>query len=258
MTHMEVKSVPIKKIDPPKISMRNNQDMDGIQQLAASMKKLGLIHPIILTPREDRYETIAGHRRTQAAALLKWTEIPARIITETADILEALKMHENLMRIDVTPLEEAEFLDALMQTHHISQKELAASIGRSPAYVCERLAMLNYPDELKAAVKDGSVPYSAARELIKIRDDDTRQSYIGHAVSGGINERTAADWRRTANQVSNINDIPAAPCNPKPTVHNATPDGYQCSLCGKYHPLDQTVMARMCHPCWNEVDKAAS
>lgn len=190
----EIQNLPLDQIDAPKIAMRSDVHDEGIEELVDSIKMIGLLQPIIVRAVGERFEVIAGHRRVVAARLAGLVTISA--IVRVADDAEAtvFKLHENLMRVDVSPIDEASFLARIMKEEGLDIKVMAALIRRSADYISSRLAILEYPDYLIEAIGEKQISLGAAEYLVKITDEQVRQNYVSYAISGGISVRRAIAW----------------------------------------------------------------
>jgi ParB/RepB/Spo0J family partition protein len=122
--------VPLAKIQP---SPRNpRRKIDGIAELADSLRAHGLLQPVVVRRRKDGYELIAGHRRVEAAKQLGWTEIAAVVRDEPDDAAYILTLVENLQREDLSPKEEAAALEVLMRERGWTTRQVGEAIKSRP------------------------------------------------------------------------------------------------------------------------------
>ena len=243
------KSIPTKLISLPKLKMRSTITNASIMELAQSIHKHGLLQPIIVKGTDKQYHLIAGARRLAALKYLKWPEIPAYIVTANLEQAEAMKVHENMMREAINPFDEAIYLSLLAKKLNVSHKRIAAMIGKSEAYVSQRLDILRYPDQLKDALEDSTIVPSAARELFTIKDHNTRSTYIAAAIRNGITPNLAAQWRTDANALSGIEPEKTRKPSAKTPIPRPNALHLPCTNCGNPHPIAQSVMYRMCPKC---------
>lgn len=192
----EIQKIPLDLIDDPSLAMRSNVRDSAIEDLADDMREVGLVEPIVVRKVGERYEIIAGHRRTLAARMLGWALIEAKVVD--VDDAQALKMRflENESRVDVDPFDQAIFYNQIMDKLGYSFAELAKTINRSETFVRDRVAILSFPIYLMKAVKDRAISLAAAHWLNKITDETTRFSYVGYAVSSGITANRAMQWQK--------------------------------------------------------------
>jgi ParB/RepB/Spo0J family partition protein len=192
----QVLFLPMKMILEPSYIMRATINEKGIEELAGSIRKVGLIEPIVVKKSKTKYEIIAGHRRYLAHILLKAESIPAIVRYKKEEDINLVKLHENIYREDITVGDEARLYGYLLRSLGMSQKEIAAFASKSEGYVSQRVAILNYPQPLMEKLESGDISFAVARELSKIDDIKTLTSLIYAAATGGCSESTAKMWRQ--------------------------------------------------------------
>lgn len=171
-------SLPIASIQP---SPRNpRQHVDGIAELADSLRAHGLLQPVVVRRTRTGYELIAGHRRYEAARLLGWTEIAAAVRDETDDQAYILTLVENLQREDLTPKEEAAALEVLMRERRWTTRQVGEAIKRSHMYVSRRLRVFE-DDVLAPLVLENRLAVSTAEELLRAPDPAARRDLAEQA-----------------------------------------------------------------------------
>lgn len=226
--------IPLDVIDEPEIPARQSPASSKVHELAATMKVNGQLQAIALRPNKERYEIIFGHRRFLAARSLAWATIRARIEHVTPGEMWAMRIVENDDRLDTTPLEQAHSYGELLKHGKLTQKQLAHRIGRSEAYVSQRMAILDYPPILQAALGMGEIKFSVARHLCKIKDPAALKMYLGYCIENGatpaIVERWVADLRTEAGP--DDQDMQRLPAN--------------------YNPEDLAAPSAKCHWCDTE------
>lgn len=242
----EIREIPLDQIDDPQVAMRSDIHDDGIEELASSIKSVGLIQPILVRPRGDRFEVIAGHRRTTAARLAGKILIPAIVRNSNESETTTLKLHENLLRRDVNPVDEAIFLSRVMKEQKLTIKEICEITRRSESYILSRVEILDYPDYLIEALGEEQISLGSAHWLNKITDDKIRRSYTGYAINGGISVKRAMAWQQSwqlGQNYSNPLDIEEADSEsgePRP-VHKE-----ECVIC-RDHDIPNAMMLYYAH-----------
>lgn len=254
----QVYEVPIDLIDPPKKATRQSMDEEGLHQLAESIKTAGLVNPVLLRKTGRRYEIIAGHRRLVAHQMLNRLTIKAIIENLDQEAATRAKVHENLCREDVNPVDEAIFIAQAMEDLKMTSAEFAGYIKRNRAYVKRRLALLDYPDEVRTAVKHSGVPLNVARYLAQITDSVTRRMYIAYAVDQGVTARTARYWleQYLACGVPNELKMPP-PSEPGGVIEYRTPQVF-CELCGIKDDVTNMALIYAHHSCCKVLHQHAS
>jgi ParB/RepB/Spo0J family partition protein len=248
--------IPIDQVKEPKVPIRMMMNDEKMAELRESMSKLGLIEPIVVSASEGGYEILAGHRRFLAARQLGWQTIRSMIMPKIYEYGEIVKLHENLVREDVHPIDEANFLFHLMQVTGSTVEKLATLIGRSKAYVSERLSIKEWPPDVLKALGEDEIVYSVAREFAKVKDDPTRTSYLHYAKEGGVNPATAKKWReaweRDELEKGGRDGPPSLPNQPPPPEPVYAP----CYVCRKPEDITKTTMLRVCDECLKVVNQS--
>jgi ParB family chromosome partitioning protein len=162
--------VPIEHIDPNPNQPR--QVMGDLSELMASIAEKGIIEPLVVRQRDDRYQIIAGERRYQAAVQVGLEELPV-VIREVDDneVIE-IALIENLQRKDLTPFEEAEALHALATRCNFTHEDLARRLGKSRTAITESLALSKMPEEVKNLCRLADIS-SKSLLLEVVRQSDT-------------------------------------------------------------------------------------
>src|SRR5260221_14671711 len=148
--------IPLEKIQPNRQQPRQHFDQESIAELAASIKALGVLQPIVVSRNADGYELIAGHRRVLASRVAGKASIPAVVRDDVRDRLE-LALAENLQRTDLNAIETARAYKLLMETYDLTQEQLLESVGKSPRAVGNTLRALQAPQILQDAVQEGKI-----------------------------------------------------------------------------------------------------
>lgn len=186
ITHL----LPIASIQPSPRNPRHH--VEGIAELADSLRAHGLLQPLVVRRRGAAYELIAGHRRLEAAKVLGWTEIAAVVRDETDDQAYILTLVQNLQREDLTPKEEASALEVLVRERGWSTRQVGEAIKRSHIYVSRRLRVFDDPVLAPLVIQRG-LAVSTAEELLREPDADVRQRLASEASAA---KWTPADARR--------------------------------------------------------------
>jgi len=181
-------------IDDPERPMRHDLSPESVEDLVMSIRQVGIIEPLVVKPKGTRYEIIAGHRRAVAAGIADLPQVPCYIVNATKEQGELLKIHENLYRADVRPSDEADHYKYLIEHHKLSPVRLAKLINKSEGYVTDRLAIFNYPPELRHALDAGDIKFSVAREFARLDDLPKMREYLKFAVLNGITASLSRQW----------------------------------------------------------------
>jgi len=191
---MKAERIPLKRIKLSDEQMRTDPLSVGVEDLARSIERVGLLHPLVVRRGGDGYVVVAGVRRYLALVSLNWEEVPCVVIEGKDQELDAITVHENIHRQNVNPVEEARWLERMHKKYHISVTDLARMIGKSHAYVSQRLKLLSCDPYIVECVEQGKMSFSVGRELDRIDDPGERRMYARMAAENGCSEIQARLW----------------------------------------------------------------
>jgi ParB family chromosome partitioning protein len=160
-----------------------------LAELTASIEASGLLQPVIVRPRDGKYELIAGERRWRAVQRLGWSKIPAIVRDVDDPTLLTLALIENLQRDDLTPIDEAMGYQRLGEEFELPQAEIARLVGRDRSTVANLLRLLKLPDEVKVLVQEGKLSEGHARALLALSDQTELTKLANQAVEQGWSVR---------------------------------------------------------------------
>lgn len=176
------------------------KELGDLEGLSTSIKDQGILQPLIVTPLDDRrYQLLAGERRLTAARQAGLTEVPVlvRAVEEHARLV--LQIVENLHRKDLSPVEEAEGVRRLMDESGLSQRDVAARLGKSLTYINELLRVLALPADVLDGVRtsEQSISKSLLLEITKQADEDKQRQLWKRVRSGeGLTVKEARGQKR--------------------------------------------------------------
>ena len=176
------RELPIGSIDTDPNQPRVMFDSDKLDELSRSIQTYGVLSPILVRPggKPGRYMLISGERRIRAAKMAGLKSIPAMVSQEEGasdDKTLAIQLVENIQRADLSPLERAHAIAALKDTHSLSVRDIGDKLGISKSMVQRSLDILNLPDDLLHALREGASE-SKVLLLAKIEDPEIRASYL--------------------------------------------------------------------------------
>jgi ParB family transcriptional regulator, chromosome partitioning protein len=191
-----VTHIPITKIVPNPHQPRRNFATEELSQLAASIKKHGVLQPVVVTKINGGFELIAGERRTKAAKLAGLENIPAIIKEATEQDKLELAMIENLQRHDLNPIEQAQAYRELINEFKLTQEGVAMRVSKSREAVANILRLLDLPDDIQVAVAQGKISVGHAKELLRLKSSTKQRQLFQEIVSGKITVRETAHRAR--------------------------------------------------------------
>ena len=151
---------------------RKNFNEEDLKDLAASIEKYGIIQPLLLKKKEDKYEIIAGERRFRAAKLASLEKVPAIVKDITDHESSRIAIIENIQRKDLNPVEEAMSYRHLLDSQDLTQKELAEEIGKSRQYIGNTIRLLNLDPRVLKLLEEEKISVSHGKKLLSIKDGD--------------------------------------------------------------------------------------
>ena len=142
-------TLPIDKIEPNPDQPRNQFDEDTLQELADSIKQYGMLQPILVTPKDDFYEIIAGERRWRAAKAAGLKEVPAVLKEYSRQEAMEISLIENVQRADLNPIEEALAYQQLIREFDLTQEEIAARVAKSRVAITNTMRLLKLDEQIQ-------------------------------------------------------------------------------------------------------------
>jgi ParB family chromosome partitioning protein len=184
-----VQRVPLNRIRPSALQPRKQFSEESLRELADSIREQGIVQPLIVRPRGDTFELIAGERRWRAAQLLNLPEVP--IIAREADdrtVLE-LALIENLQRENLNAIEEAQGYSQLAEQFQLTQEEISAKVGKSRAVVANALRLLKLPPTVQDFVRRGQLSVGHAKVILGLEDEKAQKAAAERVVQEALNVR---------------------------------------------------------------------
>jgi len=171
-------------------------DEDRVNELADSIRKVGVLQPIIVRPHAEGYQIIAGERRWRASRVAGLTKVPVRVMASTEIEALALALIENLQREDLNPVEEARGYRKLLTEYDMTQSELADRVSKSRSAVTNTLRLLDLPDEVLELMYQEKLTAGHGRAVLSLADDATRIKLAHKIADEGLSVREAENLAR--------------------------------------------------------------
>jgi ParB family chromosome partitioning protein len=165
-----LRELPVASVQPNPLQPRSQISEAELAELTASIEASGLLQPVVVRPRNGKYELIAGERRWRAVQRLGWPKIPAVVRDVDDQTLLTLALIENLQRDDLTAIDEAAGYQRLSEEFQLPQAEIARLVGRDRSTVANLLRLLKLPEEVRQLVQDGKLSEGHARALLGVSD----------------------------------------------------------------------------------------
>jgi len=185
----EANEFPIDLIDPSALQPRVHFDDVKLEELAQSIRANGVVQPLLIRPKGDRFELIAGERRWRAAQRAGLTRIPAVLRDVSDDKILELALIENIQREDLNPIEEALAYKKLIETLGLTQETVAERVGRDRSYVTNYLRLLRLPEDIQQLLQVGRLSTGHARTLIALEDADVQRRLARRIIEQDLSVR---------------------------------------------------------------------
>jgi ParB family chromosome partitioning protein len=185
--------LPLTAIRPSASQPRKRFSQESLEELAASIREKGLLQPLLVRPKGEGYELVAGERRYRAAQMAGLTEVPALVRDLTDREALELALVENLQREDLSPVEEARGYQTLLEMG-LTQEEVARRVGKARSTVANALRLLQLPEEVLEALDSGAITPGHARALLMLEPGD-RLWGLREVLQKGLSVRQAEALR---------------------------------------------------------------
>src|SRR5271156_3013715 len=247
--------IPINELQEPPLPVRVSMDEERLNDLAASIRIMGVLQPPIVVPLTDAerlgwvmeqvhaavpqsgvgptFRIVAGHRRLMACRIAGLPEVPCMVYDDGALAEEAAMIAENANRENVTPAEEGLFFLEYVDKYKPLERDIPHIFGKSLNYIYERMAFARGPVEIVRANAERKINFGVAKMLMKVDDAGHRNFLLGHAIEGGatasVVQGWVVDWKKsqTFRSPEEIAAVVAVPVAHLPQA----PQG--CIFCGK-------------------------
>jgi ParB family chromosome partitioning protein len=193
----------IDSIDANPLQPRTVFQPERLRELALSIEANGIIQPLIVRPKGDRYELIAGERRWRAAKIAGLSEVPV-VVQETGnDHLLEVSLIENIQREDLNPIEIAQAYDRLHREHGLTHDDIAKRTGKDRTSVTNTLRLLKLPPDVQLLLAEHRLSMGHARALLGLPDADSQRQLAEKTAAQGLSVRQV---ERTVQQMTEKRD----------------------------------------------------
>jgi len=190
----KIVSVPIEKIKVGEHAQRMAGDDEGIEELARSISRIGMLVPVVVRCEAGEFVLVAGHRRIRAAQAVGLAVVPAIVRDEERAVAAEITFAENMFRKDLSPLEMASAVKDCIEQKVMTVDELAAAVHRSTEWIRRMVAMLDWPADILEVIHAEKISIAAAHNLALVEEESYRKFLVRNAVESGSTARTTAAW----------------------------------------------------------------
>lgn len=183
----DIVMIDVHQIVPNPYQPRQIFDDQSLKDLASSIKQYGILQPVTVRKNGDVYELIMGERRFRAAQLVQLKKIPSIVLEVENEDSAVVALIENLQRVDLTFIEEAESYKKLIELHGITQNELSSKIGKSQSAISNKMRILRLDDQILDTFKQCRLTERHARTLLRLSDVDEQKKVLKKVIKEGLN-----------------------------------------------------------------------
>ncbi len=217
---LKFEELPVSAIRPNSRQPRNSFPEAGIRELAASIREVGILQPLVVRSTSAGFELIAGERRLRAAREAGLDRVPVLIRQAGENESMELALVENLQRENLSPLETAAAYQALMEGFGLTKDQLARRLGKSRAAVSNTLRLVHLPENIQALLSDGKISEGHARALLGLKNEE-QMTRLARKVG---EEKLSV--RKTEELVREMLANPRASSQPAAEKRAATPEQF--------------------------------
>lgn len=203
----------INEIELSKIQVNPDQprhvfDEEALQELAASIRQIGVIQPITLRKiDDDLYQIIAGERRYRASSIAGLSSIPAYIRTAEDETVMEMALIENIQREDLNSIEIALAYQNLIEAYNLTQERLSERIGKKRTTIANYLRLLKLPAEIQMGIRDKKIDMAHARTLVTLEDAAAQLEVYELILEEGLSVRKVEEYVRAIAKGEKLEDL---------------------------------------------------
>jgi len=235
------------QLQEPTTAARTFMTSEHLEDLANSIAERGILQPLLVRQKGERFEIVSGHRRFKAGLMIGLAEFPCIIKDGESDGDNFDKVHENIFREDLNIMDEARFFAHLLDSNGLDIPQVAKKISKSESYVRQRLILLSFNEQIQAALEGKQISFAVAKELQQFDEPADVTTYLDLAIRSGATAAVVSKWRREKIQSIAIanQEVPQEE-RPKETPEVIL---YTCPGCKNKFNLDTMISIYFCLPC---------
>ena len=182
-------SIPVDKIDSNPFQPRKEFDEEKLSELADSIRKRGLLQPLLVRKKGERFQLVAGERRLRASSLAELASIPALLVQADDEQTLEMALIENLQRENLNPMEESRGYEELQENFGLTQEEIAEHVGKNRSTVANSLRLLKLDPTIREDLEAGRLSPGHARALLSLNDKKLQRKLWSLIVEKNLSVR---------------------------------------------------------------------
>lgn len=252
-TKPKFRRMAINEITAPEYPIRSDMDEEKFDELVKSIRDHGILEPILVVKKGDKYEVIAGHRRLLAAQCAELGDVPVIVMSGDKTMIATTALHENLKREALNAIDEGRYLRRLHDKAKIGVDALAKLVGKSAGYVKERITSTDWNPGIVESVERGEINFAVGRELSRVRDKHDCERLLRFARESGATSRTVESWRIDSNQRTDRPATSHKELNSDETQRRMPEFRITCELCGRRAKGEDSKNLLICPHCYHSM-----
>ena len=235
-----INEIELSKIQPNPEQPRSVFEQEALEELAISIRSMGVIQPITLKEiNENQYLIISGERRYRAALMVGLERIPAYIKTAADEHIMEMALIENIQREDLNSIEIALAYQKLMENYGMTQEQLSERVGKKRTTIANYLRLLKLPAEIQMGLKDKKIDMGHARALVPVDDPEVQLAFYEQSMEQGLSVRTVEEMVRQVTEKKKLScEEKPAEAATKPSRKPTLPEEFKIlreHLCRYFH-----------------------
>ncbi len=195
----KINEIEVSRIVPNPEQPRRTFDEESLEELATSIRELGIVQPLSLRVADNgSYQIIAGERRWRAARLAGLTTVPAYVLTASDSEVTEMALIENIQREDLNAIEVALAFRKLIDSYNLTQERLSERLGKKRATIANHLRLLRLPAEIQLGLRDRKLDMGHARALLSVADPKKQLKLYTRILKEGLSVRKVEELARAA------------------------------------------------------------
>jgi len=236
-------------LDLPEFEAHTNIDDNKLLEISESIKSIGVLEPLLVRKIKKRFEIVVGCLRYRASRLAGLKAVPCIVLSIDDKQAEIIKAHENLKRVSLDHIDQGNTFIMMMEKFKMTEEDISKIIGKSISYISNHINLVSQDPELSAAVKNGSLSFSQARELLQVPDLLTRKQFQSYCQNEGATVQVLKGWIREYKSSQVINPTPEEDNQEETIQYPTTYDPRKCEACLKPIPSGDIRQLILCTPC---------
>jgi len=249
----DLQEIPIGKLKVGERELRMEGKDEALDELAASIGRIGIIVPLVVVAAADQFTLVSGHRRLAAAKQLGLKTVPCIVKDVSVDKQVEVSFAENIFRQDLSPIEVAAGIKDILEHDIIKLPDLAAVMHRSENWVRGQVLMLDWPADVLELIHGDKLSVAAASNLALVTDDSYRSFLLENALENGATARTTAAWLQAFRSMAPPEAAVQAEPEPGRQVSQPALPQAPCIVCNNVNRTDAMSMVLICSGCINSI-----